>query len=267
MPPPTTEILQRSATEYYNLWNFPNCVGALDGKHVVFQAPPNSGTLYYNYKKTFSVVLMALVDAKYRFLAIDVGGYGRNSDGGIFGDSIMGRALESGKFYMPADTPLPNDDKPMPHVILADEAFPLKDYLMRPFPQTRNDAGAKIFNYRLSRARRMVESTFGILAARWRIYQRRLQLSPENLERVIRTTCVLHNYCQYEKDEHGTFRNAPELDADMNSNGLENLDKSGFKSSATAVKIRDYFKTYFESNLGAVAWQMKVVNRGRENKM
>lgn len=69
--------------------DFPNCVGAIDGKHVRVVCPNKSGSLYYNYKNYFSIVLLAIVDAKYKFLAIDVGSYGKEGDSGIFAKSSM----------------------------------------------------------------------------------------------------------------------------------------------------------------------------------
>lgn len=108
MPVPTEELWRNTARRFHEKWNYPNCIGALDGKHVVIQAPANSGSRFYNYKGTFSVVLLALVDADYRFLAVDVGGFGSNSDGGIFANSSLGQALQAGTLNVPAPCPLPS---------------------------------------------------------------------------------------------------------------------------------------------------------------
>ena len=136
MTVPSEQEWRDITQKFEHRWNFPNCIGAIDGKHVVIQAPANSGSLYYNYKCTFSLVLMALVDAEVRFIAIDVGSYGCNSDGGIFSNSAMGRAVQSNKFNIPAPTPLPEAAQlgHLPYVIVGDEAFPSKTYLFRPYP-------------------------------------------------------------------------------------------------------------------------------------
>ncbi|XP_031357873.1 protein ALP1-like [Photinus pyralis] len=161
MPTPTEEMWKTIANDFYQMWNFPNCMGAIDGKHVNIQAPPNSGSMFFNYKKTFSIVLLALVDAHNNFIAIDVGAYGKNSDGGIFANSALGKALQRGSLHVPKDATLPNTNIQLPYVIVADEAFPLKTYIMRPYPGDNLDDRKRNFNYRLSRARRTSENAFG----------------------------------------------------------------------------------------------------------
>ena len=91
--PQTAEEWKVVASHFNEKWNFPHCVGAVDGKHIVIKSPINSGSLYYNYKSTFSIILMALVDACNRFLCVDIGAYGRQSDAGVFANSEMGQAL------------------------------------------------------------------------------------------------------------------------------------------------------------------------------
>ena len=82
----------------FEKWNFPHCLGSVDGKHITLQKPKNAGSLFFNYKQRESIVLMAVCDAQYKFLVIDVGQPGSCSDGGVWEAFQFGRALENGKF-------------------------------------------------------------------------------------------------------------------------------------------------------------------------
>lgn len=67
---------------------FPYCVGSMDGNHIVIENPLHSGSEYFNYKKTFSIVLLVLVDSNYKFTFVHIGCQGRISDGGVFNNSL-----------------------------------------------------------------------------------------------------------------------------------------------------------------------------------
>lgn len=92
--PTSTEEWKEVATAFEQRWGYPHCIGAVDGKHVKLQAPSNSGSLFFNYKNTFSLVLMAIADANCKFIWIDVGAFGRQSDSGIFTNCALGKALK-----------------------------------------------------------------------------------------------------------------------------------------------------------------------------
>jgi len=66
--PSSVEEWERISKEFEDRWNFPNCLGAMDGKHITMRCPVGSGSKFYNYKGFFSIVLMAVVDADYTFI-------------------------------------------------------------------------------------------------------------------------------------------------------------------------------------------------------
>lgn len=130
--PKTKAEWRKIAVEFEKMWNFPNCVGAIDGKHVHIQCPRRSGSLYFNYKKYFSLVLMAVVNAKYQFTLVDGGDYGRLSDGSVFSSSNLGYSIQSEKLELPDPRNLLDTDKLFPYVFVGDDAFPLRKNLVSP---------------------------------------------------------------------------------------------------------------------------------------
>lgn len=134
MPIPTRDDFLRMAANAKERWNFPNAIAAIDGKHIQIKAPSNSGTMYYNYLNYFSVVLQGIADADCKFIFIDVGGYGKQSDAGTFAESKTFQFLEDFEKNLPKPCPFEGSDGPMPFVFVGDDAYPLKVYLMKPYP-------------------------------------------------------------------------------------------------------------------------------------
>ena len=179
------------------------------------------------------------------------GSYGRNSDGGIFAHSKLGKYLET-HLGIPDDKQLPGTSCLAPHVIVGDEAFPLKTYLMRPCTGSQSKAGNEnsIFNYRVSRARRVVENAFGILSQIFQIYHRTLHSLPENVDSIIFATCILHNYLRDQRiglSDMGSSVN-------VRSN-LTKIPNQGGSAHQSAFEVREKFKQFFNSPSGSVPWQ------------
>ena len=262
MPSPDEKMWIEIEKSFCNKWNFPNLIGAIDGKHVIIQAPPHSGSNFFCYKKTFSTVLLALVDANYRFIAIDVGAYGKNSDGGIFSNSNLGKSLKYNKLQIPPGKQLPGSEENLPYVIIGDEAFPLSTYLMRPYSgdQASVDEEKKVFNYRLSRARNVSENAFGILVRKFRFLERKLCMSHEHIKTVLLAACCLHNFLR-DDTYHWTENDLNISISDMK--GLQNIQKIGENSSISTVQIRDRFKRCFNSAAGSLEGQLRKVREGK----
>ena len=274
---PSTEDEWTGISEQFTrLWNFPNCVGAMDGKHnIVIQAPANSGSTFYNYRGTHSIVLLAVCDAYYRFTLVDIGDAGRHSDGGVFSNSAFGQAIESESLAIPPPRTLPGTSTVVPFVFIGDEAFPLHTNLMRPFPGRYLPESEAVFNYRLSRARRIIENSFGILAARWRIFRRPIVATPEHVVLFTKAAIALHNYLRVKEstvycppgfvdaeDGTGNLLEGEWRAQTSGDTGMKRIGQvGGNRYTRSAAKLRETFRDYFLSSHGEVAWQYNHVRR------
>lgn len=222
------------------------------------QRPPNSGSEFYNYKGTYSIILFALVDANYCFKYIEVGANGRANDSTIFRNSTLNAALLNGDLNFPQTS-----------VIVGDDAFPLRTNLLKPYPGTLTTK-QKIFNYRLSRARRVVENAFGILSARFRLFRGVINLKTSTADLAVKAACALHNWLRItDTREYFPFGTVDREDTDTGDliNGswhsevqaLQSVRHLGINNhSQAANSVRDKYADYFSGD-GAVPWQDTMI--------
>lgn len=261
--PDTQEKWLEVAHEFEERWNFPHCIGAIDGKHIRITNPKLAGSHFYNYKKFFSMVLMGVVDAQYRFMYIDVGAVGSESDGGVWAKTQLSGMLQDNEANLPQPTTLPNTpqtSKRVGYFFVADDAFPLRTYILKPYPCRGLTHDERIFNYRLTRSRRTVENAFGILANRFRFLHTPICLLPDRVEAVVAAACTLHNMLRSATLEgdvedpqthdyvDGGWRCDPPL-------GQPFVPAPGNNSSVAARTQRDDMRDYFNSPHGSVSWQ------------
>ncbi|XP_060882015.1 uncharacterized protein LOC132953662 [Metopolophium dirhodum] len=220
MPEPNPDQWTEIANKFYLKTNFPNCVGAVDGKNI-------------------------RLNANYSFISIDVGAYGKEGDSTIFKNCPFGKKLYSELLNLPATVVLPNTDNfPQPFVVIGDEAFGLHKNLLRPYPGRGLTQKRKMFNYRLSRARRYVECAFGILANKWRVLHSAILVEPDFAD-VIKACCILHNYVR-RRDGYNfedTLSNCLEDFKNENNSGArqQGLDVREYSMEAGAVPFQYRF--------------------------
>jgi hypothetical protein len=254
------------AVGFQEHWNFPHCVGALDGKHVVIVKPSKSGSIFRNYKQTFSIVLMAIVDANYRFIYANVGAQGRMSDGGVYSQCTFSSLFDEKALGLPDPSRITDSEIIMPYVLVADEAFPLKSNIMKPYPRRKLSNDQRIFNYRLSRARRVVENAFGIMSSKFRVYRSPIALKTSSVRLVVMATVCLHNFIrQYNMKDHSEdlseTGNEETMAGDEDDNddirGLRAFRSKRGRNEASALQLRKQLTQHFTST-GAVPWQWKA---------
>ncbi|XP_032678519.1 putative nuclease HARBI1 isoform X2 [Odontomachus brunneus] len=260
--PTSAEEWSVVAEDFGRKWNFYNCIGAIDGKHIRIDPPVSSGSAYYNYKDFYSIVLLAVVDAQLRFIYIDLGTNGRMSDSSIWNKCSLKSHLRSNNLPLPQPSSLPESDINFPHVLVGDEIFPLTTKLLIPYPvdQCCNRVDRKIFNYRLSRARRCSENAFGVLGARFQIFRTTMRYDPEEAIRITMACCCLHNMLRSQCTGRAMYTPSDFLDEEdiltglirtgewrqQVASGLAPMSYQGGNRHANDARIlRDMWTTYF----------------------
>lgn len=206
-------------------------------------------------------MFFAIVDAHYRFIYIDVGTNGRMNDSHILKNSNFYQSLQEKKLRLPNKA-----------VFVGDDAFPLSTNIMKPY--LRHDGllyKQKMFNYRLSRARRIVENAFDIMAFRFRVFKKPISVSLDKTDSIIKTACAMYNWLRTSSvymntlglvDEEnfntstitqGSWRSVP-------TNGVEEVTTtlSSNNYSRNAKELRDLFADYFVGP-GQVPWQDSMI--------
>lgn len=213
---------------------------------------------------------MALVNADYEFIFIDVGKNGRLSDGGVIEYTEFYKKLQSGRLNIPDVSETKNN---LNFVFIGDEAFALGKNVLRPYPEKNLNYERRIFNYRLSRARNVSENAFGLVSSRFRILHTSINMNPEKVKCILLAISALHNCLSkrsstyvtpstYDKDNTSAVANAIQGEWRKEANNLENLQQSRTKNINTdAVRNRNNYMAYFNNN-GRVPWQDEMLKRG-----
>ena len=249
-------------------WNYPHALGAIDGKHVTIRKPSNAGSYYYNYKHTHLIILLAIAGLECDCLYADVGSNGRVNDSGVRNKSSLLQAIQNGSVKLPKDDALPVNGVIAPYLFVGDDAFALKKYMMKPYPQQNLTADKRVYNYRHSRARRISENLFGILANRWRIFFTTINIEPKHVENIVLPALALRNMLikipayRPRNLADTLLEDAEVLEGEWRDNVATDLfyplqiPRSEHNPSIAAKTVRDNFKDYFMNEV-VVDWQWK----------
>ena len=198
---PSGDNLLKVIQGYDEDWGFPMCGGAIDGTHIPILAPNESHRDYINRKGYHSIIMQAVVDHNHLFRDVVIGWPGSVHDARVLSNS---KIFEKGN----NDTLFPQNieeeisGQRVNPVIIRDGAYPLLQWLMKPYPENNTTPRIKkLFNYQLSRARMTVENAFGKWKGRFIRFSKRVDMAVSSVVNIVKTSCILHNICEIQNNE------------------------------------------------------------------
>lgn len=213
---------------------------------------------------------MAVCDANYRFTYLDVGAYGSEGDINVFRNSKFGKDVINDRQDFPDEVNI-NGEK-LPFFYIGDDAFPLLKRLVKPYGGRGGLTNEeRVFNYRMSRARRCIENAFGIMSSKWLVLKKSMFCTPDRAQKIITACCLLHNYLL--NDNRRSYcppSFADTLDSSGNIVGewrtrigrdslyYGSIPASSGRTSDYGKRLRDKIKEYVNSSQGSLPWQNRL---------
>ena len=232
---PQGQDLDDVIREFESMKQFPQVGGALDGCHIPIIAPEEHPEDYHNRKGWHSIILQAVVDHNYCFTDVMVGWPGRVHDARVLANSSL-YARGQAETIFPQDKTQVINGVQVPVVIIGDAAYPLLEWLMKPFPDNgRLTPSQRAFNKNLSSTRMVVENAFGRLKGRWRCLLKCIDIKTSNVSETVGACCTLHNICELHGEEFDDnwWPDDDDDDDDDADDGLHGAAYAAFHPAAT----------------------------------
>jgi hypothetical protein len=212
----------------------------------VIVPPPGAGSHFFNCKDYNSQVLIGIADSYYEFIYFNFGTSGRVSDWGVFEYTDFYDKLQNECLKIPESSDAKG--RKLPYVFIGDEAFSLRKDFPKPHNMKQLTRERKIFNYRLSRARRIIEIVFGILVARFGIFKTHINIQLDNIKVIVMTSCALHNFLR--RTSPDTYTRSGCFDTEDLQNGTVTAGLRSKPSSMATLKRGNNRKRSKKSGCG-----------------
>ena len=246
---PSGDALKEVVEGFKDKLGVPQCAGSIDGSHIPVTPPAMNHTDYYNRKGWYSMLVQAVVDHNYLFRDLCIGWPGSVHDARVLANSCIFKKVMSGELLQGE---VQVSGKTLRTFLIGDSAYPLLPWLVKPFPFSSSlNSQQKKYNYRLSRARVVVEIAFGRLKARWHRLAKKIDMHIDNVPHIIAACCVLHNVC--EPVVYYTMCVRSIMKASMKNVDLDQPDSepsiSMPSSRSGGDQVRTILMDYFNQNL------------------
>ena len=195
---PNSDGLREVVDGFKHKFGFPQCAGVVDGTHVPIVSPVEYPADHYNCKGFHSIIMQGTVNNLGQFIDVYIGWPGHVHDTRAFSNLTLYRKGQANELLPNWTESLGGEEVPL--VILGGPVYPLLPWVMKAFLGNGRLYSQQMFNFQLSRARVVVEHSYGHLKGRWRWLLKRLDINVSDVPKLVAACFTLHNICEIHGD-------------------------------------------------------------------